>query len=59
MSEPAFKLQEIAAAGTFGTVCIARDLHTGKLVALKVRLKHPLLLLILMMLLLPLFLILQ
>lgn len=36
MSDPAFKLQEIAAAGTFGTVCIARDLHTGKLVALKV-----------------------
>ena len=36
MSEPAYKLQEIAAAGTFGTVCIARDLHTGKLVALKV-----------------------
>jgi len=36
MMDPAFKLSEIAAAGTFGTVCVVRDLHTGKLVALKV-----------------------
>jgi len=36
MLDPAFKLTEIAAAGTFGTVCVVRDLHTGKLVALKV-----------------------
>ena len=36
MTAPAFKLCEIAAAGTFGTVCVVRDLHTGKLVALKV-----------------------
>ena len=36
MSAPAFKLYEVTAAGTFGTVCIALDLHTGRLVALKV-----------------------
>ncbi len=36
MTVPAFKLCEIAAAGTFGTVCVVRDLHTGRLVALKV-----------------------
>ncbi len=33
---PAFKLLEIAAAGTFGTVCIVKDLDRGTLVALKV-----------------------
>ena len=33
---PAFQLLEIAAAGTFGTVCIVRDLDRGTLVALKV-----------------------
>ena len=36
MPEPAFKLREIAAAGTFGTVCIVQDMYSGKLVALKV-----------------------
>ncbi len=36
MQQPAYKLLEIAAAGTFGTVCIAQDLHRGRLVALKV-----------------------
>lgn len=36
MAQPAYKLLEVAAAGTFGTVCIAQDLHTGSLVALKV-----------------------
>ena len=36
MTVPAFKLLEITAAGTFGTVCITQDLHRGKLVALKV-----------------------
>ena len=33
---PAYQLLEIAAAGTFGTVCIVRDLDRGTLVALKV-----------------------
>lgn len=33
---PAYKLIEIAAAGTFGTVCIVQDLDTGRLRALKV-----------------------
>ncbi len=33
---PAYELLEIAAAGTFGTVCICRDLDRGTLVALKV-----------------------
>lgn len=33
---PAYKLLEICAAGTFGTVCVAQDLTTGRLVALKV-----------------------
>ncbi|HHO52974.1 MAG TPA: serine/threonine protein kinase, partial [Deltaproteobacteria bacterium] len=33
---PAYKLLEIAAAGTFGTVCVVRDLDRGTLVALKV-----------------------
>ena len=36
MTSPAYKLEEICAAGTFGTVCVARDLHNGKLYALKV-----------------------
>lgn len=36
MPDPAYKLLEITAAGTFGTVCIALDLHRGSLVALKV-----------------------
>lgn len=36
MTQAAYKLIEIAAAGTFGTVCIAQDLHRGTLVALKV-----------------------
>lgn len=33
---PAYKLVEISAAGTFGTVCVAMELATGRLVALKV-----------------------
>ncbi len=33
---PAYKLLEIAAAGTFGTLCVVRDLDRGRLVALKV-----------------------
>ena len=33
---PAYQLLEIAAAGTFGTVCIVRDLDRGNLLALKV-----------------------
>lgn len=33
---PAYKLIEISASGTFGTVCVAQDLSTGRLVALKV-----------------------
>jgi len=33
---PAYRLLEIAAAGTFGTVCIVRDLDRGTLLALKV-----------------------
>lgn len=33
---PAYQLLEIAAAGTFGTVCIVRDLDRGTLLALKV-----------------------
>ncbi|MEN0064044.1 MAG: serine/threonine-protein kinase [Myxococcota bacterium] len=33
---PAYKLLEIAAAGTFGTVCIVRNLDRGTLLALKV-----------------------
>jgi serine/threonine protein kinase len=32
----AYQLYEICAAGTFGTVCVVRDLHRGSLVALKV-----------------------
>lgn len=37
MANPlAYRLVEISAAGTFGTVCIAHDLSQGKLVALKV-----------------------
>jgi serine/threonine protein kinase len=32
----AYRLVEISAAGTFGTVCVAQDLAKGKLVALKV-----------------------
>lgn len=32
----AYQLMEICAAGTFGTVCVVRDLNTGGLVALKV-----------------------
>ena len=32
----AYRLVEISAAGTFGTVCVAQDLARGKLVALKV-----------------------
>ncbi len=36
MQPPAFKLREITAAGTFGTVCIVQDMYRGKLVALKV-----------------------
>lgn len=32
----AFQLMEICAAGTFGTVCVVRDLDRGTLVALKV-----------------------
>jgi serine/threonine protein kinase len=32
----AYQLHEICAAGTFGTVCVVRDLHRGSLVALKV-----------------------
>lgn len=33
---PAYRLHEICAAGTFGTVCVAEDLNAGRLVALKV-----------------------
>jgi len=37
MANPlAYRLVEISAAGTFGTVCVAQDLDKGKLVALKV-----------------------
>lgn len=36
MTTPAFKLVEISAAGTFGTVCVAQEVHSGKLYALKV-----------------------
>jgi len=37
MANPlAYRLVEISAAGTFGTVCVAQDLSQGKLVALKV-----------------------
>jgi serine/threonine protein kinase len=32
----AYRLVEISAAGTFGTVCVAQDMSRGKLVALKV-----------------------
>ncbi len=36
-SDPhAYQLMEICAAGTFGTVVVVRDLHRGRLVALKV-----------------------
>ncbi len=33
---PAFKVLEITATGTYGTVCVAEDLRYGRLVALKV-----------------------
>lgn len=37
MANPlAYRLVEISAAGTFGTVCIAHDLSQGRLIALKV-----------------------
>ena len=37
MANPlAYRLIEISAAGTFGTVCVAQDLDKGRLVALKV-----------------------
>ena len=36
MNPLAYRLVEISAAGTFGTVCVAHDLSEGKLVALKV-----------------------
>ena len=35
-SPRAFKILEILATGTFGIVCVAQDVHTGKLRALKV-----------------------
>ena len=38
--EPAYKLVEICAAGTFGTVCVVRDLTTGELLAVKVLKQH-------------------
>ncbi len=35
-TERSFRVLEVAATGTFGTVCVAEDLSTGKVVALKV-----------------------